>query len=82
MLCANNTMHLLWSWMPVYTLEYFWKHSEYSEVVWWLLVLLDKMITEGGAQGFKFPAQRLKASVFGLQGTWISCNPGVETAEN
>ena len=37
---------------------------------------------EGGAQGFKFPAQGLKVSVFGLQGTWISCSPGVETAEN
>ena len=46
MLCANNTMHLHWSWMPVYTLQYFWKHSEYNEVVWWLLLLLDKMITE------------------------------------
>lgn len=37
---------------------------------------------EGGAQGFKFPAQELKASVFGLQETWISCSPGFETAEN
>ena len=36
----------------------------------------------GGAQGLKLPAQGLKASVFGLQGTWISCSPGAETAEN
>lgn len=30
----------------LYTLEHFWKCNEYHQVVWLLLLLLDKMVTE------------------------------------
>lgn len=46
MLCANNTMHFYWSWMLVYTLEYFWNIVKIMRLSGGYYYCWTKMITE------------------------------------
>lgn len=67
MLCANNTMHFYWSWMLVYNFEYFWNIVNIMRLSGGYYYCWTNDNREKRAQGFKFPAQELKALCLGCR---------------